>query len=229
MLEGFRASRRRLLLFVLAVPILVVFLHGELFGALLYETTASPLKKNELPYGEEDDLDNGKHCIRIIRKRGMLRWRSRWHCQECENGQCKTLERRGRCKPFGIRAFSPRVKSEFSPFTHERSTTLVFTHNGHASYAQHGTPACNDLTLPCFNLSRCDEESSGPQPIKVYAYKTTDNDTRCNPPHYIYCSGSSNLDYAANRYPEVVKRGSIVRRRHVCLSLVGKHSTILSK
>jgi len=76
MLEGFRASRRRLLLFVLAVPILVVFLHGELFGALLYETTASPLKKNELPYGEEDDLDNGKHCIRIIRKRGMLRWRS---------------------------------------------------------------------------------------------------------------------------------------------------------
>lgn len=222
MLEGFRASRRRLLLFVLAVPILVVFLHGELFGALLYETTASPLKKNELPYGEEDDLDNGKHCIRIIRKRGMLRWRSRWHCQECENGQCKTLERRGRCKPFGIRAFSPRVKSEFSPFTHERSTTLVFTHNGHASYAQHGTPACNDLTLPCFNLSRCDEESSGPQPIKVYAYKTINNDTRCNPPDYIYCSGSSNLDYAANRYPEVVKR--VDRPEEACLLVVGRQT-----
>ena len=225
MFERFRGSRR--LSFVITILLGFPLLYREFFGVLLYETTASPDPLGELPYGETDDLGNGKHCKR---KRGMIGRRSWWHCQECENGQCKTLERRGRCKPFGIRAFgSPRVRSEFSPYTHERSTTLVFTHNGHErdvsrgdNIAQHGTPACNTLSLPCFNLSRCDEESGGPQPIKVYAYNTISNDSRCNPPDYIYCSGSSNLDYAANRYPEVVTR--VDHPDEACLLVVGRQT-----
>ena len=223
--EMARDVRRLLLQFVLAVPILLVLLYREFFGVLLFETTASP-RNGELPYGEEDDLGNGKYCKR---KRGMLRRRTWWHCQECEDGQCKALTRRGRCKPFAIRAFSPRAKSEYSPYTHERSTTLVFTHNGHerdrrrgGDIAQHGTPACSTLTLPCFNISRCGEERSGPQPIKVYAYKTITNDTRCNLPDYIYCSGSSNLDYAANKYPEVVTR--VDHPDEACLLVVGRQT-----
>lgn len=124
----------------------------------------------ELPYGERDDLRFGRSCVYTASNGWLPAFgRNPWACQECRKGVCQPLKRRGKCAPFRRKEAdrTPRVYSEWSSFTYQKSHTLVWHHDGHSEYAQKSIPDCSaTLSLPCFNLKRCPRFG----PLKVFPY-----------------------------------------------------------
>ncbi|KAL7544808.1 hypothetical protein ACHAWF_008168 [Thalassiosira exigua] len=126
-----------------------------------------------LPYGEVEDLSEGKSCVY---KESRPRGKNHWSCRKCspENG-CKPIQRRGRCKPFPRyldgQGQVPRVYTSFSPFTSQKSTMRVLHHDGHTAYAQE-YPICDAwLSLPCFDLTRCKSSLDGA--LRIYSHGGT--------------------------------------------------------
>ncbi|CAB9522508.1 Exostosin family [Seminavis robusta] len=136
---------------------------------------SEPKLMDNLPYGEHDDFREGRSCFYHSPHKfpWMPLWeKSPWTCQECNNGKCKPLVPHGRCPPFRRRETDqvPRVMSQASPLTNQKSHTLVYHHDSHTSYAQVETPACSGtLAMPCFDLNRCSRFG----PVKVFGYGKT--------------------------------------------------------
>ncbi|KAL7544932.1 hypothetical protein ACHAWF_008302 [Thalassiosira exigua] len=145
----------------------------------------------------KDDLRVGKSCIYRHRNDDK---RNPWFCQECSHdNECETLKRHGKCRPFprylgsGAKDEIPRVHTSFSPFTRQKSTTLVYHHDGHEEYAKE-YPICA-LSLPCFDLSRCKGTISGP--LSVYSHGGR---------------ADGYLDFAVEQHPELVKKKTMKAR-----------------
>jgi len=164
------------------------------------------IKHYDLPYGEKDDLRNGKSCLYNAKNaRSIPLWRtnSPWTCQHFEQGTCTRLKPRGRCPPFLRKEVDevPRVMSEWSALTSQRSHTLLYHHDGHSEYAQSSTPGCSGtLALPCFDLERCAEGKK----LKVFPYGARMEEY---------------LDYAIANTEEVLNKAE--KEEDACLLVVG--------
>jgi len=172
--------RLRLIFLCIAIVILDQLLrhHVDIDLRAYHQTTTTRLRPiMELPYGEQEDLSKGRSCIYNSTSVGWLLPRyNPWTCQECKAGVCQPLKRRGRCTPFRRKevdgARTPRVHTEWNPFTTQKSHTLTMHHDGHSEYARKNAPHCSGtLSLPCFNLTRCLPQDG--QPIKIFPYGKT--------------------------------------------------------
>ena len=140
-------------------------------------------------------------------------------CRDCSSTDddgsynCKPLTPRGRCHPFPRRNpdETPRLRTEYSPFTHHKSATAVYHHDGHSEYAKFGIPMCSaTLSRPCFDLTRCrsrSKSSSLDGPLTVYSHGGDVN---------------AYLDYTTQQYPDLVQR--VGNASEACLLVAGLHS-----
>lgn len=96
------------------------------------------------------------------------------------------------------------MRTAYSPFTSEKSTTLVYTHDGHEEYAQEYPMCSAALSAPCFDLSRCGSSMDGDGALKVFSHGG---------------DVDKYLDHAAKQRPESIQR--VHNASNACLLVVG--------
>ena len=133
-----------------------------------------------------------------------------WVCRECstDNG-CQPLQRQGRCHPFpryldsGAKDEVPRVYTSFSPFTRQKSATVIYHHDSHEEYAKE-YPICSaTLSPPCFDLSRC-SDTLDDGVLRVYSHGEIIDEY---------------LEFAMKQHPDSVE--IVHNASDACLSVVG--------